>query len=37
MVFIDAMNTGFSRPVGKGQPKDFTGIDEDAQPSPSSF
>ena len=31
MVFIDAMNTGFSRPVGKGQPKDFTGIDEDAQ------
>ena len=29
MVFIDAMGTGYSRPVGKGQPKDFYGIDED--------
>jgi carboxypeptidase C (cathepsin A) len=31
MVFVDAMGTGFSRPAGKGQIKDFTGIDEDAQ------
>jgi len=31
MVFIDAMGTGYSRIVGKGQPKDFFGIDEDAQ------
>jgi carboxypeptidase C (cathepsin A) len=31
MVFIDAMGTGFSRPAGRGQIKDFTGIDEDAQ------
>lgn len=29
MVFIDAMGTGYSRPVGKGQPKDFYGVDED--------
>jgi len=31
MVFIDAMGTGYSRPVGKGQIKDFLGVDEDAQ------
>jgi len=31
MVFIDAMGTGYSRVVGKGQAKDFYGIDEDAQ------
>ena len=31
MVFIDAMGTGFSRPAGKGQLKDFLGVDEDAQ------
>jgi carboxypeptidase C (cathepsin A) len=31
MVFIDAMGTGYSRPAGKGQIKDFLGIDEDAQ------
>lgn len=30
MVFIDAMGTGYSRIVGPGQPKDFYGIDEDA-------
>lgn len=31
MVFIDAMGTGYSRPAGKGQSKDFYGIDEDVQ------
>lgn len=31
MVFIDAMGTGYSRPAGKTQLKDFLGIDEDAQ------
>ena len=29
LVFIDAPLTGFSRPVGKGTAKDFTGVDED--------
>ena len=29
LVFIDAMGTGFSHAVCKGQPKDFYGIDED--------
>lgn len=29
LVFIDAPMTGFSRVVGKGTPKDFTGVDED--------
>ncbi len=29
IVFIDAMGTGYSHAVGKAQPKDFYGIDED--------
>ena len=29
LVFIDAMGTGYSHAVCKGQPKDFYGIDED--------
>lgn len=29
LVFIDAPLTGFSRVVGKGTPKDFTGVDQD--------
>jgi carboxypeptidase C (cathepsin A) len=29
LVFIDAPLTGYSRAVGKGTPKDFTGVDED--------
>jgi carboxypeptidase C (cathepsin A) len=29
MVFVDAPLTGYSRAVGKGQPKDFTGVDAD--------
>jgi carboxypeptidase C (cathepsin A) len=29
LVFIDAIGTGFSRIVGKGQPKDFFGTDQD--------
>jgi carboxypeptidase C (cathepsin A) len=29
LVFIDAMGTGYSHAVGKSQPKDFYGIDED--------
>jgi carboxypeptidase C (cathepsin A) len=29
LVFIDAMGTGYSRPAGKAQEKDFDGIDED--------
>ncbi len=30
LVFVDAMGTGYSRVTGKGQDKDFYGIDEDA-------
>jgi carboxypeptidase C (cathepsin A) len=30
LVFIDPIGTGFSRPVGRGQGRDFWGIDEDA-------
>lgn len=30
LVFIDAMGTGYSRAAGKGQEKDFFGVDEDA-------
>lgn len=30
LVFIDAPGTGFSKLVGKGKPKDFYGVDEDA-------
>ncbi|HEY6986363.1 MAG TPA: peptidase S10 [Rhodanobacteraceae bacterium] len=29
LVFIDAVGTGFSTPVGKGKGKDFWGVDED--------
>lgn len=29
LVFIDAMGTGFSKPVGKAQLKDFLGVDQD--------
>jgi carboxypeptidase C (cathepsin A) len=29
LVFIDAIGTGFSKPVGDGQGKDFWGVDED--------
>lgn len=31
LVFIDAMGTGFSRPVGTGTLKDFLGVDEDVR------
>ncbi len=31
LVFIDAMGTGFSRPVGKGTMKNFAGTDQDVQ------
>jgi len=31
LVFIDAMGTGFSRPVGKGTQKDFSGTDQDVR------
>jgi carboxypeptidase C (cathepsin A) len=31
LVFIDAPNTGYSRAVGKGQPKDFAGVDQDVR------
>ena len=31
LVFVDAMGTGFSRPVGKGTIKDFAGTDQDVQ------
>lgn len=31
LVFIDAMGTGFSRPVNKGTLKDFLGVDEDVR------
>ena len=30
LVFIDAMGTGYSRIAGKGTPRDFYGVDEDA-------
>src|SRR6202000_2439889 len=30
LVFVDAIGTGFSKPVGKGQGKDFWGVDQDA-------
>jgi carboxypeptidase C (cathepsin A) len=30
LVFIDPIGTGFSQPVGRGQGRDFWGIDEDA-------
>jgi len=30
LVFIDAVGTGHSRPVGKGADKDFAGVDQDA-------
>lgn len=30
LVFIDAMGTGYSRAAGKGQERDFYGVDEDA-------
>jgi carboxypeptidase C (cathepsin A) len=29
LVFIDAMSTGMSEPVGKAEGKDFWGVDED--------
>ena len=29
LVFVDAVGTGFSRIVGKGEPKDFYGVDQD--------
>lgn len=31
MVFIDPVGTGFSRPVGKGEGKDYWGVDQDAE------
>jgi carboxypeptidase C (cathepsin A) len=31
LVFIDAVGTGFSRPVGKGTIKDFAGTDQDVK------
>jgi len=31
LVFVDAMGTGFSRPVGKGTIKNFAGADQDVQ------
>jgi carboxypeptidase C (cathepsin A) len=30
LVFLDPIGTGFSRPVGRGQGRDFWGLDEDA-------
>ncbi|GAC1657272.1 MAG: peptidase S10 [Vulcanimicrobiaceae bacterium] len=30
-VFIDAPNTGYSRVIGKGEAKDFMGVDQDAR------
>jgi len=30
LVFIDPIGTGFSKPVGRGQGRDFWGVDEDA-------
>ena len=29
LVFLDAITTGLSRPVGKGKPEDFFGVDKD--------
>ena len=31
LVFVDAVGTGYSRPVGKGTLKNFTGTDQDVQ------
>ena len=31
LVFVDAPNTGFSRVVGAGDPKDFMGVDQDGR------
>ena len=31
LVFIDAPNTGFSRVIGYGDPKDFMGVDQDGR------
>jgi carboxypeptidase C (cathepsin A) len=31
LIFVDAMGTGFSRPVGKGTQKDFSGTDQDVK------
>lgn len=31
LVFVDAMGTGFSRPVDKGKLKDFLGVDQDVR------
>ncbi len=31
LVFIDAPNTGYSRVIGAGQPKDFMGVDQDGR------
>jgi carboxypeptidase C (cathepsin A) len=31
LVFVDAVGTGFSRIVGKGEPKDFYGTDQDVE------
>ena len=31
LVFVDAPNTGFSRVIGDGDPKDFMGVDQDAR------
>ncbi len=37
LVFVDAPNTGYSRVLGAGQPKDFMGVDQDGRPSRNSF
>ena len=31
LVFVDAPNTGYSRVVGAGEPKDFMGVDQDGR------
>jgi len=31
LVFVDAPNTGYSRVIGSGRPKDFMGVDQDAR------
>lgn len=31
MVFVDAPNTGYSRVIGDGKPKDFMGVDQDGR------
>lgn len=31
LVFIDAVGTGYSRPVGRGQIRDFAGVDQDVR------